>query len=243
MGKEKGKIRVVCAQCGKVEYVWPSRAKHYKCCSQQCLGKYNSIHYSMRVTLTCPICGKTYECKQSKINHHRTCGDEECRTAWRKQINSGKGNPRYKSVESILMSQSTHMPKVHDQSRTIYQHVVKEILGLTSVQRLPKGYVIHHKDANHSNNDPHNLVVLPKTPHRLIHTIFGNVLIGALHTGRITRKTFRKICNDEQWNFYKEIIDLDVTKQVIVKESEKKEKQENESVYKQIIIYNKQNED
>lgn len=60
---------------------------------------------------------------------------------------------------------------------------------------------------------------------------------------RITRKTFRKICNDEQWNFYKEIIDLDVTKQVIVKESEKKEKQENESVYKQIIIYNNQNED
>ena len=74
----------------------------------------------MRVTLTYPICGKTYECKQSKINHHRTCGAEECRTAWKKQINSGKGNPRYKSVESILMSQSTHQPKVHDHSRTIY---------------------------------------------------------------------------------------------------------------------------
>lgn len=243
MGKEKEKIRVVCAWCGKVEYVRPSRAKRYKCCSQVCLGKYNSKRYSMRVTLTCPICGKTYECKQSKINHHRTCGAEECRTAWKKQINSGKGNPRYKSVESILMSQSTHMPKVHDQSRTIYQHVVKEILGLTSVKNLPKGYVIHHKDANHSNNDPHNLVVLPKAPHRLIHSIFGNALIRALHTGRITRKTFRKICNDEQWNFYKEIIDLDITKQVIVKETEKKEKQENESVYKQIIIYNNQNED
>ena len=41
---------------------------------------------------------------------------------------------------------------------------------------------------------------------------FGNVLIGALHTKRIDKDIFRQICNDEQWNCYKEIIDLDVTK-------------------------------
>lgn len=74
---------------------------------------------------------------------------------------------------------------------------MKEILNLNSLKELPKGYVIHHKDANHENNDPHNLVLLPKTTHRLIHTIFGNVLIGALHTGRIDKEIFRKICNVE----------------------------------------------
>ena len=63
MPKEKEKIKVVCAECGKIEYVPPSRAEKYVCCSVECLGKYNSKRYSRRVTLTCPICGKTYECK------------------------------------------------------------------------------------------------------------------------------------------------------------------------------------
>ena len=74
MPKEKEKIKVICAECGKIEYVNPSRAKKYLCCSVECLGKYNSKRYSKRITLTCPICGKEYECKQSAIKHHRTCG-------------------------------------------------------------------------------------------------------------------------------------------------------------------------
>ena len=52
----------------------------------------------------------------------------------------------------------------------MYQHVVKKCLGLNSTRDIPKGYVIHHKDANHNNNSPENLIVLPKTAHRLIHT-------------------------------------------------------------------------
>lgn len=68
-----------------------------------------------------------------------------------------------------------------------YQHIAKKILGLDAVSKLPKGYVIHHKDADHLNNVPTNLVMLPKRAHRLIHTIFGNVLIRALHTGKLDR--------------------------------------------------------
>lgn len=98
-----------------------------------------------------------------------------------------------------------------EKCRTLYQHVVKEFFNLPSVSKIPKGYVIHHKDANHFNNDVHNLVLLPKDAHRLIHTIFGNVLIRALHTGIIDRETFFKMCTEEQYNFYKEIIDLDIT--------------------------------
>ena len=39
---EKKKVEVVCAECGKIEFVRPSRAKTYKCCSVKCLGEYNS---------------------------------------------------------------------------------------------------------------------------------------------------------------------------------------------------------
>ena len=213
------KVQVKCAVCGKIEFVSPSRYKKYKCCSVECLGKYNSKKYNKQVTLMCPICGKEYKCKQSKIEHHRTCGDANCRHQWLKQTRTGKNNSNYRHVETELMKFSITKEN-HDKSKTIYQHVVKEILNLPSVKDIPKGYVIHHKDANHSNNDPTNLVVLPKTAHRLIHTYFGNVLIKALHTNKITRDEFFKCCNDEEKKFYENIIDLNVTHQAVVKQGE-----------------------
>lgn len=128
---------------------------------------------------------------------------------------------------------------MHGKSKTIYQHVVKEILGLPSTSKLPKGYVIHHKDANHLNNNPTNLVVLPKTAHRLVHTYFGNVLIKALHTNKITREEFFKCCNDDEKKFYENIIDLNVTHQAVVKQGELLENPEEDnqqpSIYRNII--------
>jgi hypothetical protein len=109
---------------------------------------------------------------------------------------------------------------MHDKSKTIYQHVVKKVLGLASTTKIPKGYVIHHKDANHMNNNPENLVVLPKTAHRLIHTYFGNVLIRALHTNKITKDEFFRCCNKEEKEFYEQIIDLNITHQAVVKQGE-----------------------
>ena len=232
------KILVKCAECGKEEYVTPSRAKKYKCCSVSCLGKYNSKKYSQKIELICPICGKKYLCKQSKVEHHRTCGSEECRHKWLSKTRTGKNNSNYKKVELDLMNFSVSDEK-HKISRTTYQHVVKTVLGLSSITKLPKGYVIHHKDANHMNNNPENLVVLPKTAHRLIHTYFGNVLIKALHTNKITRDEFFKCCNEEERNFYENIIDLNVTHQAVVKQGELLEHPEvgnqHPSIYRNII--------
>jgi hypothetical protein len=98
--------------------------------------------------------------------------------------------------------------------------VVKDYFGLGSLKNLPRSYDIHHKDANHSNNDVHNLVMLPRSVHMLIHRHFGNILISALHTGKITREQFFSLCNDEQREFYEQIIDLDITKQVVIKQGE-----------------------
>lgn len=89
--------------------------------------------------------------------------------------------------------------------------------------KIPKGYEIHHKDCNHENNDKTNLVLLPRAAHKLIHRWFGNILINALHTGKITREEFYKCCNETAKKFYENIIDLDVTKQVVVKQGELQE--------------------
>lgn len=231
------RIKVICAECGKIEYVYPSRAKRYNCCSTECMGKFNSKKYSQKVEKKCPICGKIYYVKQSKVNSYKTCGCKECRIAWLKMSRTGCNNSNYKSVEDILKSMSGR--NSHDISRNIYLHVVKECLGLNSISSLPKGYVIHHKDANHMNNDPKNLVMIPKSTHRLIHTLFGNIMINALHTGKISREIFFSMCNDEQKNFYKEIIDLDITHQVVVKQDELLERPEevnqHPSIYRNII--------
>ena len=82
----------------------------------------------------------------------------------------GVNNNNYKVIELDLLRESVHGQNIHDKSKTMYQHVVKKCLGLNSIKDIPKGYVIHHKDANHNNNSPENLIVLPKTAHRLIHT-------------------------------------------------------------------------
>lgn len=84
--------------------------------------------YSKKVTLICPICGKEYDCKQSKINHHRTCGNKECSTEWLKRTKTGKSNGNYKSYADDLKKLSVSTSDKH-----IYQHIVKEILGLRTV--------------------------------------------------------------------------------------------------------------
>lgn len=213
------KIEVTCAECGKKEFVNPSRAKKYICCSRSCLGKHNSKKYSKKVKLICPICGKEYECKQSKIHQHRTCGKKECRKNWLKKTRIGSGNNNYKSVNDLL--KENNCKNIHDKSKSIYMHVVKEQFNLSSIIKLPKGYVIHHKDGNHENNVPENLVLINKSTHSLIHRYFGNVLIRCLHSGIITKETFFSLCNEEEKNFYLQIIDVNITNQILTNDKEK----------------------
>lgn len=64
-------------------------------------------------------------------------------------------------------------------------------------------------------------------------------MIHALHTGILDRDLFFKMCNEAQANFYKEIIDLDVTRQVVLKQGELLENSEvdnqHPSIYRNII--------
>ena len=229
------KVEVVCAECGKREFVSPSREKTYLCCSRECLGKYNSKRYDKKITLICPICGTSYVCKQSKINHHKTCGSKTCRSQWLSQTRQGKNNANYKSVDQILKS-----TRVLDSDKDLHKHVVKEHFGFSTLKQIPKGYHIHHKDANHHNNDKTNLVMLPGNVHMLIHRYFGNVLISALHTNKLSREQFFSFCSDEQKQFYEQIIDLDITRQVVVKQGELLENPEEDNqqpnIYRNIIV-------
>lgn len=238
-GKKQNKVEVVCAECGKHEFVPPSRAKKYVCCSKECLSKYNSRTRSEKIELTCPICGKKYYSKKSALAHHRTCGSPSCKSEWFSRTRSGSKNSRYRSIENRIKSGDLG-------NKDIYRHIVKEHFGLGALKNLPKNYDIHHKDANHNNNDVHNLVLLPRSAHMLVHRHFGNILIAALHTGKITREQFFDLCNEDQKKFYEQIIDLDITKQVVVKQGELLESLDEDnqqpSIYRNIYVGSETND-
>ena len=81
--------------------------------------------------------------------------------------------------------------------------------------------------------------MLPGNVHMLIHRCFGNILISALHTNKLSREQFFNLCSDEQRLFYEQIIDLDITRQVVVKQGELLENPEEDnqqpSIYRNII--------
>ena len=191
-GKTTSRVEVHCAFCNKQEMVPPSRAATYKCCSKECIAKYHAKQYNKQVSYPCPICGTIITCKRSKVSHYRTCGSPMCRKAWLSQTRKGKNNSHYKTIDDLV--------KQNAKRTDLYRYIVRDYFKFPNIRTLPKNYCIHHKDCNHSNQAVSNLIVLPRSTHRLIHTIFGNVLISALHTNKISRELFQQICSEEQWS-------------------------------------------
>ena len=234
----EGKIEVICAVCGKHEFVFPSRAKKYLCCSKECLGKYNSIKYNTQVEKECPICHSKFYVKQSHADR-RICCCTSCANTYRSLTKVGNNNPNYRGFDIKLKDDI----RANKTKSSIHTRIVKNYFKLS---KIIKGYDIHHKDANHDNNEFTNLVVIPRDVHMLIHRWFGNILIHALHTGIIDRDLFFSMCNEEQKEFYKQIIDLNITNQVVIKQGELLENLEADnqqpSIYRNIIIGSETNE-
>lgn len=224
-------VEVVCAECGKHETVFKSRAEYYVCCSKKCSAEYKKKHNTTKVEKVCPICGKHFWVKPSQ-SKRRVCCSQTCVRKYQSQTRCGENNPNYRaySIENGIKSKS------YKRYKEPYRKIARDILG---VKNMPKGYDIHHKDANENNHNPENLVALPREVHMLIHRWFGNIMISALHTGKISREVFFSMCNEEQANFYKEIIDLNILHQEVVKQGELLENPEVDnqqpSIYRNII--------
>ena len=229
-GAGENLVKVVCAECGKHETVYRARAEHYICCSRECSAKYKKKHNTTKIEKICPICGKHFFVKPSQANR-RVCCSLPCVREYQKKTRIGENNPNYRaySIENGIKS------KNYKRYKEPYRKIAKDILHVKSI---PKGYDIHHKDGNENNHNPENLIVLPRNVHMLIHRWFGNILINALHTNKITHEAFFSLCNEEQKKFYKEIIDLNILHQEVVKQGELLEKLEvanqQPSVYRNI---------
>lgn len=71
------KVKVVCKQCGKIEFIYPSQAKTWKSCSRKCMGllQRGKEHpeRQKRVKLICQHCGKEYDRIQSHVEGSKYC--------------------------------------------------------------------------------------------------------------------------------------------------------------------------
>ena len=207
------KKEVTCANCNKTEMVNNCRAKKYLTCSRKCLGEYKSKKYSQKVEVTCPICEKNFTIKQSHVKR-RVCCSMNCINEYRSKFRTGSNNPNYKLIETI---ENGIKKKNYNRYKEPYHKIVRDYFNVpTSI----KGYDIHHRDCDDTNNEITNLVLLPRNAHMLLHRYLGNILLRAYAKNLITREMLFSLCTEEQVNFLKEVIDLNITNQAVVKQGE-----------------------
>lgn len=180
--KKKNKIAVTCKECGKEEFVFPCRAKKYKCCSIECLGKYHSKLYTKKREKICINCKKTFMVKPSHYERRKCCSYKcHCETLPEKL--KKEGNPNFKNRiydhQGYLLDENNHCKKAH-------REICRNILG---IDKLPKEFDVHHRDCNKTNNTPDNLVLLSKSSHRWLHKQFGNATLRAFVDEKISLKT------------------------------------------------------
>lgn len=177
---EVKKIKVQCAVCGKIEYVNPCRARKYRTCSKECMGKYNRNKYSKKVKLICQHCGKEFLVKPSHADRRHYCS-KECQYADLPTKFQGSGNPNYKG----RLVNSDGYIKASNEKYTLHRETVKEILG---VEELPKTLIVHHKDADKHSNNPKNLILLTHKLHTWLHKNVGNYILKAVSEGKIDKQ-------------------------------------------------------
>lgn len=206
------KIKVKCKICEKEEIVCLSRSKSYNCCSRDCAGKFNSVKYQTKIEKICPICDKLFMVKQSHIKR-RVCCSMECSKTYRSKFKIGENNSNYRTVNVI---ENGILKKNYDRYKYPYHKIVQDYFG---VKKPFKNYDIHHRDNNPLNNELTNLVIIPRSAHMLLHRHMGNILLRAYVTGKINKEILFSMCEENEIIFLKEIIDLNITQQILIKET------------------------
>lgn len=182
-----------CRQCGKTCEHQPISGF----CSHGCYGRYIKSH--KEPNCVCPVCGASFYIKPSKIasTKHLICCSKECSRIYRSKWFSGTGNHQYglKGSKNPTFSGKEIIRKNHrnkdvrvyvpyrpdaDNIGRVIKHklIVEENYSkfgekyfdlIDGVMVLKKGFVVHHKDGNHDNNDISNLEILTRGEHTSLH--------------------------------------------------------------------------
>ncbi len=209
-------IKKVCEICGADYFVPHWRAGTAKYCSVQCQRK----SLICGPNATCVVCGKPFYIKPNRLKRlkHPPCCSLKCSSLYRKVWFRGKGNHQYGlkgnknstfsgdvifQKNNKLTEARKYAPYRVDANKAgrVLEHrlLVEENWKLFDERAfdiingqhvLKKGYVVHHIDGDHSNNDIRNLIPLTKSEHNRLHIKLREV-VRDKETGRIIT-TYKK---------------------------------------------------
>lgn len=207
---------VKCLVCNKEQKVTPTRKKLYKTCSHKCA----SILKKSKIVLD----GKCVQCNKEFVigkNKNRRLNSKfglfcsiKCSSEYKKNHYLGINNPNFRGKQYDSNGYRIHhYPKI---GRMKESHYIT--FNTLDINKLPKGYNIHHRDCNIYNNIPNNLVILSAKDHRWLHKQFGNATLWAFMNNKIT---FEELCtwsNDKDKNY---LLQLNILQQIGVFKSDK----------------------
>jgi endogenous inhibitor of DNA gyrase (YacG/DUF329 family) len=183
---------VNCKTCKKEELVSLSRSKKYKYCSRECMG----IDHQKEHNVTCKECGKTFRQRPDRLKKERKLGffcSKSCSNSYKKRVYLGEGNPNFKaSYVDFDGYPLQHIPQIGRVKEHIY--VTTTTLG---IDKIHKGYHVHHRDCNVFNNEPENLAVLSVSDHQWIHKQFGNATLWAFMNKKVSYDQLVEWSNDK----------------------------------------------
>lgn len=186
-------MKLKCIICNKEFTRYGKQILVAKTCSMKCLGIYNKA----KPNTTCTQCNKRFHLKESakkryKRSHGYFCSTK-CVADFRKEKYLGKGNPNFRPLveRDIDGYKLDYLPKF---GRIKLHH--KITFETLDIDKIPKGYCVHHRDCNVDNNDVENLVLLTHSDHKWLHKQFGNATLWAFMNNKIKLKTLLQWTND-----------------------------------------------
>lgn len=174
-----------CVQCGRTFYPWYNRLDT-KCCSSECAG----LNKRRKTKFNCAFCGKESEkipC-EVKRNKDNFCS-RECMYKKFSIDRRGSGVPWYKG--GYLNGDGYKIITVDGKRRKEHVYIMEQLMG----RRLYSYEVVHHDNEIKTDNDPKNLIVMPKSEHTKIHNA-RNKARGSL-MGRPTKPVPKNLTEEE----------------------------------------------
>jgi len=175
-------MEIECKICGKLFKRYGKQIKNAHTCSIECSANFRKS----KPNTTCTQCGVGFHLKESsKKRYKRSQGyfcSTKCVANFRKKEYLGENNPNFR--ENVTTDGGYKLDYLPKFGRIKLHH--KIVFETLNINKLPEGYITHHRDCNINNNDPNNLVLITPSDHRWLHKQFGNATLWAYYNGRVT---------------------------------------------------------
>jgi len=186
---------IKCKVCNKEFKRYGKQILTAKTCSFKCLGEYNKATPNTQ----CSQCLKWFHMKESQKKRYKRSQGYFCSTTcvsdFRKIEYLGDNNPNFRAqvtrdTSGYLLTYLPSFGRIRLHHKVAFETLL--------INKIPKGYCIHHRDCQVDNNSPENLALLTLADHRWLHKQFGNACLWAYSHNKISKEELMSWTNDKE---------------------------------------------